>query len=138
MWTTNSCGWDDRGADLQCVVCRYSQDGKPQDPNEDPAANIVIFLVTREVVASNEAGAYKVLNHFETAGYSSTAGPQTRFNEFHVPGRYILAAPGGRGSEIVKECFTNTAACEFPSSIKKTTKTDKRDMSCCRKSILID
>ena len=98
------------------MVCRYSQDGKAQDPNDDPAANIVIFLVTREVVRNNEPTAYQVLNHVETAGYSSTAGPQTRFTEFHVPGRNVLAAPGGNGSEIVKQCFTATAACRLSPS----------------------
>ena len=112
MWTTNSCGWDDRGADLQCVVCRFSQDGEPQDPNVDPAENIMIILVTREVIAENDPKAYEVLNHFETAGFSSTAGPHTRFTQFHVPDHNVLAAPGGKGAEIVKQCFTATAGCE--------------------------
>jgi len=72
----------------------------------------VILLVTREVVAENEPGAYEVLNHFETAGFSSTAGPHIRFNEFRVPDRNLLAAPGGNGAEILQQCFTATAACK--------------------------
>lgn len=109
MWTTNSCGWDDGGADLQCVVCRYSQDGSPQDPSSDPASAIVILLVTREVVQKNKADAYKVLSHIETAGHSSTASPHTRFTEFGVPGHNLLCAPG-KGAEVTVACFTATAA----------------------------
>jgi len=110
MWPTNCCGWDDKGADLQCVVCRLSQNGEPQDPSEDPTDSIMILLVTREVVANNEPGAYKVLNHFETVGFSSTAGPHTRFTNFRVPNHNVLAGPKGNGAEIVKQCFTATAA----------------------------
>lgn len=37
FWTTNSGGWDNRGADLQCVVCSFSDTpGSPQDPDVDP------------------------------------------------------------------------------------------------------
>jgi alkylation response protein AidB-like acyl-CoA dehydrogenase len=108
MWATNCCGWDDRGADLQCLVCRFSQDGKDQDPKADPADSIMILLVTREVVENNEQSAYQVLKHLEITGHSSTAGPHTRFVEFRVPGRNLLAAPG-KGAEIVSLSFTSSA-----------------------------
>jgi len=77
----------------------------------------MILLVTRDVVLNNKATAYEVLNHFETAGHSSTAGPHTRFVEFRVPGHNLLAAPG-KGAEIVKQCFTATAACKLTDSTK--------------------
>lgn len=109
MWATNSCGWDDRGADLQCVVCRYSQDGKPQDPSSDPADAIMILLVTRDVVEKNTQSAYEVLDHIELPGHASTAGPHIRFTEFRVPRHNLLAAPG-KGAPIVLQCFTATAA----------------------------
>jgi alkylation response protein AidB-like acyl-CoA dehydrogenase len=108
MWTTNSPGWDDRGAHLQCVVCRYSQDGGPQDPSIEPAEAVMILLVTREVVQDNIPEAYQVLSHVETAGHSSTAGPHTKFTEFRVPNHNLLAPPG-KGAEIVVQCFTATA-----------------------------
>lgn len=109
MWTTNSCGWDDRGADLQCVVCRYSQDGSPQDPESDPADSVMIFLVTKEIIQKNKPEAYQVLNHIETAGHSSTDGSHSKFTELRVPDHNVLAAPG-KGAPIVLECFTSTAA----------------------------
>jgi len=109
MWATNCPGWDDRGADLQCLVCRYSQDGKDQDPEADPADAIMILLVTRDVVESNEKSAYQVLKHIEIPGHSSTAGPHTRFTEFRVPGHNLLAAPG-KGAQIVAHSFTSSAA----------------------------
>ncbi|KAH8602290.1 acyl-CoA dehydrogenase/oxidase [Bisporella sp. PMI_857] len=109
MWPTNCSGWDDRGADLQCLVCRFAQNGEEQDPDADPADSILILLVTREVVARNKESAYQVLSHFETAGHTSTAGPHTRFTEFRVPDHNLLAAPG-KGAQIVTQCFTATAA----------------------------
>lgn len=109
MWATNSCGWDDRGADLQCVVCRYSQDGKEQDLSADPAEAIMILLVTRDIVEKNPPKAYDVLDHMELPGHTSTAGPHIRFTEFRVPGHNLLAAPG-KGASVVLQCFTATAA----------------------------
>jgi len=108
MWATNCSGWDDRGADLQCVVCRYSQDGSDQDPQSNPADAIMILLVTREVVESNATSAYEVLKHVELPGHSSTSGPHIRFKEFRVPAHNLLAAPG-KGAEIAVQCFTSTA-----------------------------
>lgn len=109
MWATNCSGWDDRGADLQCVVCRYSQDGREQDPSSDPADAIMIILVTRDIVEKNSPSAYQVLNHPELPGHSSNNGPHIRFTEFRVSGRHLLAAPG-KGAPVVLQCFTTTAA----------------------------
>jgi alkylation response protein AidB-like acyl-CoA dehydrogenase len=109
MWATNSCGWDDRGADLQCVVCRHCPDGKDQDPSADPAEAIMILLVTRDVVAKNDPKAYDVLDHMELPGHTSTAGPHIRFTDFRVPDHNLLAAPG-KGAPVVLQCFTATAA----------------------------
>jgi alkylation response protein AidB-like acyl-CoA dehydrogenase len=109
MWASNSGGWDDHGADLECVVCRYSQDGSPQDPSSNPADVILILLVTRDIIAKNSSGAYKVLGHAELPGHSSTAGPHIRFTDFRVPDYNLLAAPG-KGASIILQCFTATAA----------------------------
>ena len=109
MWATNCSGWDDRGADLQCVVCRYSQDGKEQDPSSNPADAIMILLVTRDIVEKNSPSAYQILNHPELPGHSSNNGPHIRLTEFRVPGHNLLAAPG-KGAPVVLQCFTATAA----------------------------
>jgi len=109
MWASNSGGWDDRGADLECVVCRHSQDGSPQDPSSNPADAILILLVTRDTIAKNNPDAYKILSHVELPGHSSTAGPHLRFSDFRVPDHNLLAAPG-KGAPIILQCFTATAA----------------------------
>ena len=108
MWATNTSGWDDRGADLQCLVCRYSQDGKDQDPETDPADSIMILLVTGAVVEINEKNAYEVVKHIEMPGHSSACGSHTRFTEFRVPGHNTLAAPG-KGAQFVAHAFTASA-----------------------------
>ncbi len=109
MWATNNAGWDDRGADLQCVVCRYSQDGKDQDPTANPEDAIMILLVTREVVEKNEASAYQVVKYVELPGHSSASGPHVKFENFRVPGHNLLAEPG-KGAAIAIQCFIQSAA----------------------------
>jgi alkylation response protein AidB-like acyl-CoA dehydrogenase len=109
MWATNCGGWDDRGADLECLICRYSQDGKEQDPASDPVDSVMILLVTREVIAANNPSAYQALDHPEIAGHSSTAGPRVKLTELKVPGKNLLAAPG-KGAAVVEASFTASAA----------------------------
>ena len=109
MWASNCGGWDDRGADLECVVCRYSPDDSPQDPSSDPADAIMILLVTRDIIAKNDSSAYQVLNHIELPGHTATTGPHLRYKNLRVPGNNLLAAPG-EGAAIILQCFNATAA----------------------------
>jgi len=109
MWASNCGGWDDRGADLECVVCRHSPEGNPQDPLAEPTDAVMILLVTRDIIAKNKLEAYQVLSHVELPGHSSTTGPHVRYTEFRVPDHNLLAAPG-KGAPIILQCFTATAA----------------------------
>ncbi|KAG4432341.1 hypothetical protein IFR05_012191 [Cadophora sp. M221] len=109
IWATSSCGWDDQGPDIMCVVCRYSQDGKPQDPEADPADSTMILLIPRNIVAKNKPEAYQVLKHIESSGFSATGGPHIRFTDFRVPGANLLAAPGTAGA-VITRAFTSSAA----------------------------
>lgn len=109
LWTTNSGGWDGKGADLQCVVCRYSDDGGPADPNTDPADDILILLVTPDVIAANEPGAYEVLSEQELAGFPSASGPHSRFAGLRVPDANLLC-PRGKGAQVVEQTFGSSAA----------------------------
>ncbi|KAI8670248.1 Nitroalkane oxidase [Fusarium keratoplasticum] len=110
LWTSNSAGWGEEGADLACVVCRLSDDAsKTQDPNIDPASLIMILLVTPEVIANNPKEAYQVLGEPELAGHITTSGPHTRFTEFRVPHENLLCPPG-EGAPIVETAFTMSAA----------------------------
>lgn len=109
LWTTNSGGWDGRGADLQCVVCRNAPDGGPPDPSKDPAEDILILLVTRETIASNKPEAYEVLGEPELTGLPSTSGPHSRIRELRVPHADLLCPPG-QGAEVVEQTFGSSAA----------------------------
>ncbi|KAL1853170.1 hypothetical protein Daus18300_011909 [Diaporthe australafricana] len=109
LWTTNSGGWDGRGADLQCVVCRYSDDGGPPDPAKDPAEDVLILLVTPDVITANEPGAYKVLDEPELSGFPSASGPHSRFTNLRVPAVNLLCPPG-QGAQIVEQTFGSSAA----------------------------
>lgn len=109
LWTTNSGGWDGSGADLQCVVCRNSEDGGGPDPARDPAEDILILLVTPDVIASNDPGAYQVLSEQELAGFPSASGPHSRFTNLRVPDTNLLCPPG-KGAQVVEQTFGSSAA----------------------------
>lgn len=110
MWATNCSGWDDRGADLQCVVCRYSPDGSPQDPTSNPADNILILAVTRADIANNSPDAYKVIKHISTSGFTSTCGPHVKFTSLRVPVFNLLSPPSSTSADLVTRSFTSSAA----------------------------
>ncbi|KAF2796546.1 putative acyl-CoA dehydrogenase [Melanomma pulvis-pyrius CBS 109.77] len=109
LWTTNSSGWDQKGATLQCVACRHSRPGEPQNPSDDPASNILILIITREDIAANSPTAYAILADPEIAGYKSTVGPHTRFTSFRVPSSQLLAAPG-HGAAVIEQTFGTSGA----------------------------
>lgn len=77
MWATNSAGWDFRGAELSCVVCRCVDDdlvaraSKPEDL-------IMVLLLTREDIERNGAESFQVLKHVETAGHDAVSGPHIK------------------------------------------------------------
>lgn len=109
LWTSNSGGWEKKGADLQCVVCRYSEDGGPQDPDRDPAEDILLLMVTPEVIAANEPGAYQVLSEPELIGMPAASGPHSRFTNLRVPSANLLCPPG-TGAQVVEQVFGLSAA----------------------------
>lgn len=109
LWTTNSGGWEGKGADLQCVVCRYSDDGGPPDATRDPAEDILILLVTPQVIAANDPDAYKMLSEQELAGFPAASGPHSRFTNLRVPGANLLCPPG-KGAQLVEQTFGSSAA----------------------------
>ncbi|TVY72460.1 Nitroalkane oxidase [Fusarium oxysporum f. sp. cubense] len=111
LWPSNSGGWDYKGADLACVVCRVSDDpSKPQDPDVDPATQIAVLLVTRETIANNKKDAYQILGEPELAGHITTSGPHTRFTEFRVPHENLLCTPGLKAQGLVETAFAMSAA----------------------------
>jgi alkylation response protein AidB-like acyl-CoA dehydrogenase len=112
LWTTNSGGWDGKGADLQCVVARVvEEDEAEQDPKSDPRKNIIVLLVTRELVAQNAESAYKVLEEPELMGHRACSGPKSQFTNFKVPADiHVLAGPGGGGAAVIEQAFGCSSA----------------------------
>ncbi|GKU07065.1 unnamed protein product [Fusarium langsethiae] len=110
LWTTNSAGWDGKGAELTCLCVRYSDDGGPEKANVDPRENIMILLITREIIAQNVPEAYNVLDEPELMGHISASGPHTRFTNFRVPADHLLCEKGAATVSIIEMAFSFTAA----------------------------
>ncbi|KPI40449.1 Nitroalkane oxidase [Cyphellophora attinorum] len=121
IWATNSSGWDDRGADLQCVVCRIPSASSPKattngtttngtSPTNNNRTQIAILLVTRADIARNPLSAYSILSHPSTLGHRAVNGPHQRFTNLRVPKSQLLAPPDGTGAALVEATFTGSAA----------------------------
>ncbi|CEL06535.1 hypothetical protein ASPCAL09708 [Aspergillus calidoustus] len=107
IWATNSAGWDFRGADLGCVVCRCV-DEDPVSTASTPSDLIMILLVTREDIRRNGEESFQVLNHPETVGHKAASGPHLRYNNLRLPAKNLLCAPG-TGAAIVTHTFEISA-----------------------------
>ena len=103
IWATNCSGWDDRGADLQCVLCRV------EGSAPDMRGQVAIIIVTRHDIARNDTQAYKVLSHPQSVGHTAVNGPHIRFTNLRVPKSNLLAPPG-KGADVVDMTFTASAA----------------------------
>ncbi|KAL1620479.1 hypothetical protein SLS56_009658 [Neofusicoccum ribis] len=104
LWATNSAGWDFKGPDLACVVCRHP--GAQADP---PESAIAVVLVTRADVERNPHGSFEVLRHLHSAGHTAASGPHIRYNKLRVPAKNLLCPPG-TGAQAVKASFEGSAA----------------------------
>ncbi|KAI1121827.1 acyl-CoA dehydrogenase [Nemania abortiva] len=108
IWATNSAGWDFKGADLACVVCRDVSHSTGQDKDADPSDSIMILLVTREDLDRNGPGAFEVIRQFETMGHTSVSGPHIKYTNVRVPSKNVLCKPG-EGAAIVNGSFDCSA-----------------------------
>jgi nitroalkane oxidase len=83
----------------------------------------MVFLVTRDLVAQNDATAYTVLEEPELMGHIACSGPRTQFKSFKVPdGIHVLASPES-GAALVEQTFGCSAALvgSFATSIMRHT-----------------
>lgn len=92
VWKCNSAGWDFKGCDLACVVCRDVS--TPEEEGEDPVGRVMIVLVTREDLERNGEGAFEVIRHVSTPGHTSVSGPHMRYNNMRAPAKNVLCSPG--------------------------------------------
>ncbi|PKX93459.1 acyl-CoA dehydrogenase family protein [Aspergillus novofumigatus IBT 16806] len=107
IWATNSAGWDFRGADLSCVVCRCVDEDEVAQAS-CPQDLIMILLVTRDDIQRNGPDCFQVLKHVETAGHKATSGPHIKYTNLRVPVENVLCAPG-TGAPIVLHSFEISA-----------------------------
>ena len=108
-WATNCGGWDYKGADLLCVVCRTEETGPA-------SASGAIMLVTREDIDKNDPKAFEVLGDIDTIGHTAVSGPRIKFNNLRVPKTNILGKPGD-GPAMLEGTFTGSAALVCSASV---------------------
>jgi hypothetical protein len=75
-WATNSGGWNFRGADLGCVVCRCTNPDIPESAS--PKDRIMVLLVTAADIEHGGEGVFEVLNHQQLAGHTASSGPHLK------------------------------------------------------------
>jgi alkylation response protein AidB-like acyl-CoA dehydrogenase len=102
MWATNCAGWDFKGCDLACVVCRDVTDAPKSD--SDPMDHVMVILVTRADLDRNGVGAFEVLRHISMPSHTSVSGPHVRYTDVRVPSKNVLCPPG-QGAQVVLGSF---------------------------------
>ncbi|KAK7726047.1 hypothetical protein SLS57_003637 [Botryosphaeria dothidea] len=103
IWASSSGGWEFKGPEVLCLVCRFSDQGAPVD-------NVGIVVITRkEFDAPANKGCFSVAGDIETHGFRASSGPRTKFTNFRVPAKNILATPG-KGAMVNVAAFTESAA----------------------------
>ena len=69
---------------------------------------ILILMVTPDEIANNSSDAYMILDDPDLAGHKAASAPHSRFTNFRVPDRNLLAAPG-EGATVVEQTFGSSA-----------------------------
>ncbi|KAB5554371.1 acyl-CoA dehydrogenase/oxidase [Coniochaeta sp. 2T2.1] len=106
MWATNCAGWDFKGADLACVVCRDVTD--PAKPDDDPKDHVMIIIVTRADLDRSGPDAFNVIRHIAMPGHTSVSGPHVKYTNVRVPAKNVLCPPG-RGAQVAFGAFDQSA-----------------------------
>ncbi|KAI1452809.1 acyl-CoA dehydrogenase NM domain-like protein [Annulohypoxylon moriforme] len=107
-WATNSVGWDNRGADLSCVVCRDVT--KPvENPDADPKDSIMVILVTRADLERSGENSFQVVRDVTLLGHTASGpGHHIRYTDVRVPLKNVLCPPG-EAAAVVSGAFDLTA-----------------------------
>lgn len=96
QWISSATGWDGRGADLLCVVCRTGQ-----DPSTPGAVSVLCV--------PGPVDGLVVEGHIESMGHRSHLLPRFRLEGLRVPLDHVIGEVGG-GVAVVDASFTGTAA----------------------------
>jgi alkylation response protein AidB-like acyl-CoA dehydrogenase len=95
-WVSSATGWDRKGADVLCVLCRTNPDAPPE-------RSISVILVERPVSGLVFERA------IDAAGHRAHLLPQFRFDGVRAPSANVLGNVGG-GLALTAACFTGAAA----------------------------
>ena len=95
-WVSSATGWDRKGADVLCVVCRTDLDAAPENG---------ISIIAVERPASGVVFEHAI----DTVGHRAHLVPQFGFENVSAP-RYNLIGEEGRGLALAAASFTGTAA----------------------------
>jgi alkylation response protein AidB-like acyl-CoA dehydrogenase len=95
-WTSSATGWDRKGADILCVVCRT-------DPDALPAKAISIIVVERP------ASGIVFERAIDTIGHRAHLVPEFSLDNVSAP-RSNLLGEEGSGLALTAASFTGTAA----------------------------
>jgi nitroalkane oxidase len=95
-WVSSATGWDRKGADVLCVLCRTSPDAAPD-------RSISVMLVERPVSGLVFERA------IDAAGHRAHLLPRFSFDGVRVPSANVLGNVGG-GLALTAACFTGAAA----------------------------
>jgi len=95
-WVSSASGWDRKGADILCVVCRT-------DPAGPPERSVSIIAVERPATGF-------VFEHaIESVGHRAHLLPRVRFDGVVVPRGNLVGEAGG-GFALTAASFTGAAA----------------------------
>lgn len=109
IWATNSAGWDFKGCDLACVVCRDVTNGEPS-PDADPSDSIMILLVTRADLDAQSSEAFETVRQVSAMGHTAVSGPHIRYKDVRVPFDNVLIGPGKAAVDAVLGSFDCSGA----------------------------
>jgi nitroalkane oxidase len=95
-WVSSATGWDRKGADVLCVVCRTDESGAPEK-----AASIIAVERPADGLVFERA--------INPVGHRAHLLPQFRFDDVFVPRANLLGEQGG-GFALTTASFTGAAA----------------------------
>jgi butyryl-CoA dehydrogenase len=95
-WVSSATGWDRKGADLLCVLCRTEDDAGPEK--------------AMSILAVERPAPGIVLEHaIDSLGHRGHLSPQFGFENVTVPVGHLIGERGG-GLALSSASFTGTAA----------------------------
>jgi len=96
QWISSATGWEGKGADLLCVVCRT-------DPDAPPDRALSVLVVTQPV------SGIVVESYHDSIGHRAHLLPRFRLDGVRTPRDHVIG-PVGAAKGIVDASFAGTAA----------------------------